>query len=486
MESNGEAAATPHAVFLPFPAQGHLTPMLRLAKLLHARGSFRITFVNTEFNHARLVRSRGPGAVRGVDGFRFETIPDGLPRPDRDGTQDVPQLCASARRTCGPLLRELIARLGAAGDPVTCVVADGAMTFAVYPAEEMGIPALIFFTPSAGGVLGYMNYAELVRRGYVPLKEKSYLTNGYLDTPLDWIKGFKNVRLRDISSFIRTTDPDDIMLSINKDQLEDDAPCAFGIILNTFDALEHDVLTAIRSRLPNLYVIGPISPLSHRIPPTAPSSSIGSNLWKEDTNCVKWLNTQVAGSVVYVNFGSITVMTRDQLVEFAWGLESSKSPFLWVVRPDLVDDDTAGLPEEFVRDIEGRGLLVEWCNQEQVLAHPAVGGFLSHCGWNSTLESIYEGVPMICWPFFSEQPTNCRYLCTEWGMGMEIGSDVKRGEVERMVRELMCGEKGREMREKAKEWKLKAREAIEPNGPSFVDLERLVEDLASFSKSKRQ
>uniref|UniRef100_A0A6V7QVC2 Glycosyltransferase N-terminal domain-containing protein n=1 Tax=Ananas comosus var. bracteatus TaxID=296719 RepID=A0A6V7QVC2_ANACO len=142
MESSGEAAAAaPHAVFLPFPAQGHVTPMLRLAKLLHARGSFRITFVNTEFNHARLVRSRGPGAVRGVDGFRFETIPDALPRSDRDGTQDVPQLCASTRLTCGPPLKELIARHGAAGDPVTCVVADGAMGFAVYPAEEMGSPS---------------------------------------------------------------------------------------------------------------------------------------------------------------------------------------------------------------------------------------------------------------------------------------------------------------------------------------------------------
>ena len=99
--------------------------------------------------------------------------------------------------------------------------------------------------------------------------------------------------------------------------------------------------------------------------------------------------------------------------------------FLWVVRPDLVScEEAARLPDEFVRGIEGRGILAKWCNQEVMLAHWSIGRFLTHYGWNSTLESINEGVAMICWPFFAEQHRNCRYACAEWVIGMEIDNNV--------------------------------------------------------------
>lgn len=235
-------------------------------------------------------------------------------------------------------------------------------------------------------------------------------------------------------------------------------------------------------RLPNTYTVGPISPLVCSIPMSDPIASIGSNLWKEDTGCMAWLDKQAAASVVYVNFGSITVLRAEQWVEFAWGLANSMHPFLWVVRADLVQGSDTILPKEFLEEIEGRGMMVGWCDQEEVLAHGAIGGFLSHCGWNSTIESIYEGMPMICWPFFAEQLTNCKYLCNEWGMGMEIGGNVKRGEVEAMVRELMDGEKGEEMRQMAGNWKNKARAAIKESGSSYTNLEKLVEQMNQFKK----
>lgn len=118
-----------------------------------------------------------------------------------------------------------------------------------------------------------------------------------------------------------------------------------------------------------------------------------------------------------------------------------------------------------------------WCDQEAVLAHPAIGVFLTHCGWNSTLESLCGGVPMVCWPFFAEQPTNCRYICDEWGVGLEIEGEVKRGTVEKLVREAMEGEKGMEMRRRALEWKEKARRATELGGSSRANLDKLMRDL---------
>ncbi|KAJ4793637.1 Glycosyltransferase [Rhynchospora pubera] len=474
-----------HAVFLPYPAQGHITPLLKLAKLLYHSKGFHITFINTEFNHKRLLRSRGPESVRGLPDFCFETIPDGLSESDQDATQDIPALCEATRRTCPGKLKELILRIEKEEGvpPVTCIVADGAMGFAVYPAQELGLPAFLFFTTSACGFLGYLHYAQLVEKGYTPFKDESFFTDEYLNTPLDWVVGMKNARLRDMPTFIQTTDPDDIMVNINIKQCEDDAPRATGIILNTFNDLEHEALQAILSRLPNTYTVGPISPLVRCIPKSDPIASIGSNLWKEDTGCMEWFDKQAAASVVYVNYGSITTMTAEQLLEFAWGLAFSSYPFFWVLRGDLVQGSGAVLPKEYLEEIEGRGVIVGWCNQEDVLAHPAIGGYLSHCGWNSTIESIYEGVPMICWPFFAEQTTNCKYLCNEWGMGIEIGGNVKRGEVEAVVRELMEGEKGKEMRQKAGEWKVKARAAINVGGSSYRNLDKLVEEMNQFKRN---
>ncbi|GMN22866.1 hypothetical protein TIFTF001_045723 [Ficus carica] len=166
-------------------------------------------------------------------------------------------------------------------------------------------------------------------------------------------------------------------------------------------------------------------------------------------------------------------MTAEQLVEFAWGLANSEKMFLWIIRPDLVVGEAAVVPQEFVSKTKERGLLASWCPQEQVLSHPAIGGFLTHCGWNSTIESIGYGVPVICWPFFAEQQTNCRYCCREWGIGMEI-EDVERGNIEGLVRKLMEGEKGKEMKKRAMEWKKLAEDAI---ALSQLNLDKMIEQV---------
>jgi UDP:flavonoid glycosyltransferase YjiC (YdhE family) len=287
-----------------------------------------------------------------------------------------------------------------------------------------------------------------------------------------------DIRLRDLPTFIRTTDADDTMLTINIKQCELDAPAADGILLNTFDDLERVALDAIRARLPNNFTIGPLGP---EVSPPSYLPSLTSSLWKEDDRCVAWLDAQPAvGSVVYVNFGSITVVTREQMVEFARGLAAAGSPFLWVVRPDMVRDgvDMLPVPEGFAEEVAGRGLMVGWCDQEAVLGHRATGGFLSHCGWNSTVESLRAGVPMLCWPFFSEQVTNCRYACDEWGVGVELSREAGQAEVEAALRELMGdGEKAAAMRRKAAEWKEKAASAVAAGGSSQRNLDRFVDEV---------
>lgn len=285
----------------------------------------------------------------------------------------------------------------------------------------------------------------------------------------------KNIRLRDFPSFVRTTDPNDIMVNYNILQTKN-ASRAKAVLINTFDDLEKDVLDALREKFGIVSTIGPLQLLENSIQ-NPEVKAIGSSLWKQDDACISWLDEKAPNSVFYVNFGSITVLSAKQLLEFAWGLANSNQNFLWIIRPDLVSGDSAVLPEEYSKEVEGRAMMVGWCNQEQVLAHPAVGGFLTHSGWNSTIEGISEGVPMICWPFFAEQQTNCRYACTDWAMGLEIEGDVTREKVAELVKIMMEGEKGKELRKNALEWKDKAQAAAKPGGSSYHNLEFLINEL---------
>ncbi|KAL6964267.1 7-deoxyloganetin glucosyltransferase [Sarracenia purpurea var. burkii] len=461
-------------------AQGHINPMLKLAKILHSRG-FHITFVNTHYNHRRLLSSRGPNSLDGLPDFCFETIPDGLPpSAATDATQDIPSLCHSTSKNCLLPFSDLLSKLnGTSSDvpPVTCIISDGAMSFTLDAAAEFGVPEVLFWTPSACGLLGYTQYKYLVERGLVPLRDASCLSNGYLDTIIDWIPGMKNIRLKDLPSFIRTTDPDDVMLNFAITET-DRSSRASAIIINTFEVFERDVITSLSSFLPPIYTIGPLQLLmANQVSHDDRVNSIESNLWKEDHKCIEWLNSREPNSVLYVNFGSIAVMTPQQLTEFAWGLANSKRDFLWIVRPDLILGESVGLPSEFVVETKGRGMLGSWCPQEEVLNHPAVAGFLTHSGWNSMMETVCGGVPVICWPFFAEQQTNCWCSCTEWGIGLEIDNDVKREEVEKLVRELMEGEKGKEMKRKAVGWKKAAEEAAGPGGSSYINLEKLIGEV---------
>ncbi|XP_034209221.1 7-deoxyloganetin glucosyltransferase-like [Prunus dulcis] len=480
----------PHVVCTPLPFQSHIKAMLKFAKLLHHKG-FHITFVNTEFNHKRFLQSLGPNSLDGLPDFRYESIPDGLPissDTDDDGNavQDIPLLLDSIRKNLLAPFRNLLRKLNDTASssanniiinnpPVTCMVSDGFMTSTITAAGELGIPVILFFTIAAAGFMGSKQYSVLVEKGLAPLKDESCLTNGFLDKVIDWVPGMQGIRLRDLPSCFRTTDPDDIVFNFAREAM-DSVDKASAVVVHTFDALEPDVLDALSSMPPPVYAIGPLQLLLNHLPKD-PLKPMGYSLWKEETECLQWLNSKAPNSVVYVNFGSLVVMAPQQLVEFGWGLANSKLPFLWVIRPDLIVGESAILPPEFEFETKERGLIASWCPQEQVLDHPSVGGFLTHSGWNSTIESLTVGVPMLCWPVFAEQHTNCYYTCNEWGSGLEIDNNVKRDEVEKLVRDLMEGENGKKLKIKAMEWKKLAEEATGPHGSSSINMDNLVNQV---------
>ncbi|KAL6227735.1 hypothetical protein ACLB2K_001692 [Fragaria x ananassa] len=525
-----ESNTQPHVVCVPYPSQGHISPMMQLAKLLNSRG-FHITFVNTEFNHRRLVRSRGhTSSLSHLPDFRFETIPDGLPPSDKDATQDVPALSDSTRNNCLAPFKELLIKLDKLSEvpPVSCVISDGVMGFGREAAVELGIPEVQFWTASACGFMGYLQYGELLRRGMAPFKDEEFKSDDpLLDTTIDWIPGLKNVRLKDIPYH-----PNKIMFDFMGSEAQNCLKSS-AIIFNTFDEFEHEVLEAISLTFPNIYTIGPrgghgtgwdgieviprpvpvvthgtgsgralhfsdsipsglipdgtgrdrdgtgpIPAILHQhIPTETPIKSLNPSLWKEDSKLLEWLDRWEPNSVVYVNYGSVTVMTDQHLKEFAWGLANSKHPFLWVVRPDVVKSDSIMLPDEFLKEVKDRGYIASWAPQEQVLGHKSVAVFLTHCGWNSMLETVSEGVPVICWPFFADQQTNCGFACGSWGIGLEVKHDVKRCDIEGVIKDMMEGEKGKELRQNALEWRKKAIEATDIGGASNGNFDRMMQHL---------
>ncbi|KAJ8555579.1 hypothetical protein K7X08_013075 [Anisodus acutangulus] len=228
--------------------------MLKLAKILHYR-CFHITFVNTEYNHRRFLKSRCPDSLKGLPCFRSETIPDGLPPCDGDVTQDIVALSKSLTTTYLGPFKELLAKLNTTFSsnvpPVLCIISDGCMSFTLSAAQDLGIPEVFVWTTSACGLLGNMNYCNLVEKRYTPLKDESYLTNDYLEKNSDWIPGMKDICLRDLPAFIRTANPDDYMIKYLLKETER-SKNASAIIDNTF---EKEVFESLHTLLPPVYAI---------------------------------------------------------------------------------------------------------------------------------------------------------------------------------------------------------------------------------------
>ena len=161
-------------------------------------------------------------------------------------------------------------------------------------------------------------------------------------------------------------------------------------------------------------------------------------------------------------------------MELATGLKQSGCFFLWVVR----ETETDKIPKNYVEEIGEKGLIVSWSPQLEVLAHESVGSFLTHCGWNSTLEGLSLGVPMIGMPHWTDQPTNAKFVEDVWKVGVRVKAEgdgfVRREEIVRCVGEVMEGEKGKEIRKNAEKWKMLAKEAVAEGGSSDKSIDEFV------------
>lgn len=250
-----------------------------------------------------------------------------------------------------------------------------------------------------------------------------------------------------------------------------------AVIWNTMPWLEPFELTQIKAKFCKIPIF-PIAPI-HKI--TSISSS--SSLLKEDSTCLSWLDGQQSpNSVMYVSLGSIALMTKQELQEMAWGLANTQLPFLWVIRPGSVQgsDGLDFILQNIQEKVGSRGCIVQWAPQKEVLAHRAIGGFWSHCGWNSTLESLSEGVPMLCRPYSGDQRVNSRYISCVWGVGLTLEGGLVREDVEKGIRRVMVDEEGGKMRERAMDFKRRIDDSLREDGSSSCNLKELVDFIMSF------
>nr|QCD16736.1 saffron-like protein [Crocus sieberi] len=461
-----EKEGNTHVVLFPLPGQGHIVSMLKLAQLLSTAG-FHITFVHTERNYRRFLLTSSASHFH-VPKFRFRTVPDGFPDDDTRSPLPFLELQESLDTKCRGHYRELLlAAVDEEWPPVTCVVADEVLPLSVEVPDELGIPVMILAPHSACSILTSYSIPELIRGGELPIPEAANM-----DELLQGVLGLEGiVRRRDMSIRAAKSIEDPFLRFELK--MSKNLPRGRALILNTTESIDSLSLRHVRSICPTTYTLGPFHVLLRNIKDESHSASLS----EEDRSCIAWLDSKPDKSVVYVSFGSLATMPREAFLEFQQGLLDSGYYFLWVIRPDMVE---GGLEESELTASERR-CFVKWAPQEEVLAHAAVGCFLTHSGWNSTLESIFAGVPMICWPFFADQLINSRFASEVWKIALDMKDLCGRGHVERMVKEVMSGEIGEELRKSSCEMADMVKKSAEEGGSSYTNFKELVAHIQSLS-----
>ncbi|KAL6603870.1 hypothetical protein ACP70R_044231 [Stipagrostis hirtigluma subsp. patula] len=475
----------PHFLVLTFPFQGHIAPALRLARrLLAAAPDALVTFSTTDVAHHRMFPAKptttaGPsddGAAERDDGGdgRLEFLPfsDGteagyVRSADDPGAFNayMASFHAAGARTVGELLDALAAR----GRPVSRVVYTLLLPWAADVARARGVPSALYWIQPAAVFAIYHHYFH----GHAGV------VDDHRDDPsfVVHLPGLEPQAVRDLPSFItESTDPSHFLHSgfttIRDlfDTLDKETPKA-TVLVNTCQELEMGALAAVGAH--DVLPVGPV----------LPSGDDEAGIYKpEDDKYMEWLDAKPENSVVYVSFGSLATMAKEQLRELLLGLEESGRPYLCIVRKD-----NKAVLAEVEAEMDGRvknGAVVEWCDQVQVLSHPAVGCFVTHCGWNSVLESMASGVPMVGVPRVSDQRMNAQLVEREWRVGVraEVGSSgvLHASEARRCIELLMGeGEAAAEMRHAARQWKRVIAETMGEGGSSNRNLMAFVEGARS-------
>ncbi|XP_052168345.1 UDP-glycosyltransferase 79-like [Oryza glaberrima] len=446
-----------HVVLVPYPSQGHINPVLQFGKRLAGHGGVRCTVAVTRF----VVGSTTKPCSLGSSPVRFAVFSDGCDEggPAELGGHRGPYF-QRLEEAGSVSLDELLRGEAERGTPATVVVYDTFMPWVPRLARRHGAACAAFLTQTCAVDVVYTH----ARAGRLPVPV------GEADGPLRLPGLPVELDAGDVPTFLAAHDthhPSMRALLMNQFVGLDNVDHVF---VNSFYELEPQEAEYMAATW-GARTIGPTVPsayLDNRLPDDA---SYGFHLHTPmAAACREWLDARPAGSVVYASFGSIAAPGPETMAEVAEGLYSSGSPFLWVVRAT----ETGKLPAGFAARAKNTGLIVPWCPQLEVLAHAAVGCFVTHCGWNSTVEALSAGVPMVAVPQWSDQTTNARYIEDVWRVGVRVrgggggdgGAVVRREEVERKVREVMEGERSKEFMRNAASWSSKARSAMGEGGSS--------------------
>lgn len=452
-----------HVALLPSAGMGHLTPFIRLAALLTAH-NVQVTFI-TPIPTVSLAESQSLSHL-------FTTFPQItqkhlhlLPLDEPSANSEDPfyyhfELIRRSSHLLSPLLSSL-------SPPLSAMITDMSFASTVIPiTDSLGLPNYIFFTSSAKMLTLYVSFHTMLGPN-CEIKD-GLKVSGLEPIPKAWIPP---PLLEEDNNLLKT-----FFTENGKKMTESD-----GILVNTYESIEHEALAALNEGrvligLPSAIAIGPLPPCKF-----------------ETSQQLAWLDNQPTGSVFYISFGSRTAMSREQIRELGEGLVRSGCRFLWVVKDkkvDMEDDEKLieVLGQGLLERVKEKGLAVKkWLNQEEVLSHPAIGGFLSHCGWNSLSEALWNGVRILAWPQHGDQKINAN-LVERIGLGMWVKSWgwgeedmlVKAEDIAERVREIMGNDS---LRLQALHIKEEARVAVGDGGSSTKTLTTLIKTWKKFQVS---
>ncbi|PRQ38056.1 putative UDP-glucuronosyl/UDP-glucosyltransferase [Rosa chinensis] len=459
-EQMGAGAAQSHILVFPFPVQGHMNPMVQFAKRLVSKGQ-RVTIVTT-FSASKSVQTLNPTSFG--SNLKMEFISDGSKQVKDSETieESIERFRISITKSLTNLMMKIRNSSDASQYPLKFVVYHSGMPWVLDVARRQGIDGAPFFTTS-GAVATIFHH---VHEGTLQLP---------LEGPRAIMPSMPPLELNDLPTFLSDVEsyPAFLKLAMNQYSNLKQVNCIF---YSSFDKLEKEVLKWMESQDWPVKMIGPTIPSVFLDKRLEDDKDYGLSLFKPNVEtCMQWLDSKKPGSVVYASFGSLANLSIEQTAELAWGLKNSSFNFLWVVRETEKDK----LPKNFVEEISGKGLVVSWCPQLQVLAHKAVGCFLTHCGWNSTLEALSLGVPMVVLPHWADQPTNAKFVEDVWKVGVRVNVNKKSGlatkeEIAVRIKEVMNKEKGMKFKKASLIWKELAKEAVDEGGSSDKNIEEFV------------
>ncbi|KAJ8551589.1 hypothetical protein K7X08_021604 [Anisodus acutangulus] len=465
----------PHAVLIPLPLQGHITPFTHLAMKLASKG-FTITFVNTESTHQKIATAQSlkddnpfsHAQESGLD-IRYAKISDGFPLSfDRTANagQFVEGLIHVFQAHVDDFVENLV--LSKPNPPISCIIADSFHVWASTIAKKYNLVNVSFWTEPATVLTVYYHMDLLKSNGHFGCHDKC-------EDTIRYIPGIQAIEPSDLPSYCQDADTSTVMPRFVFKCIEDAQKADF-VIGNTVQELESSTISVLQERQP-FYAIGPVFPTSFtkRTISMLPASDY-----------TDWLNSKQDGTVLYISFGSLANLSKQDIMEIAQGILISKVSFIWVLRHNILGSEERNiLPLGFKDETIDKGLVVPWCSQLAVLSHPAVGGFLTHCGWNSILESIWCKVPMVCFPILTDQFTNRKLVVDDWRIGVNLctGRLIRREVVVDNIGRIMS--KSDELRKNIEKTKMILQNALSDEGSSEKNLNQFIQDMKNMILQKK-